>query len=88
MNNFFKEQTLVEKEKEKSEKPWSAVSLAWELGYSIAVPLVGLALVGRFLDKKFESSPWFLLIGILISITISSYLIYKKTVAILDNLEK
>lgn len=88
MNNFFKGQTLVEKEKEKSEKPWSAVSLAWELGYSIAVPLVGLALVGRFLDKKFESSPWFLLIGILISITISSYLIYKKTVAILDNLEK
>lgn len=78
----------MEKEKEKSEKPWSAVSLAWELGYSIAVPLVGLALVGRFLDKKFESSPWFLLIGILISITISSYLIYKKTVAILDNLEK
>lgn len=78
----------MKKEKEKSEKPWSAVSLAWELGYSIAVPLVGLALVGRFLDKKFESSPWFLLIGILISITISSYLIYKKTVAILDNLEK
>lgn len=74
----------MEKEKEKSEKPWSAVSLAWELGYSIAVPLVGLALVGRFLDKKFESSPWFLLIGILISILISSYLIYKKTVDILD----
>ena len=78
----------MKKEDKKNEKPWSAVSLAWELGYSIAVPLVGLALFGRFLDKKFESSPWFLLIGILISITVSSYLIYKKTTAILDNLDK
>lgn len=78
----------MKEEDKKNEKPWSAVSLAWELGYSIAVPLVGLALIGRFLDKKFESSPWFLLIGILISITISSYLIYRKTVDILNNLDK
>lgn len=78
----------MKKEDKKNEKPWSAVSLAWELGYSIAVPLVGLALVGRFLDKKFESSPWFLLAGILISISVSSYLIYRKTVDILDNLDK
>ena len=78
----------MEKKDKKNEKPWSAMSLAWELGYSIAVPLVGLALIGRFLDKKFESSPWFLLIGILISITISSYLIYRKTVDILNKLDK
>jgi F0F1-type ATP synthase assembly protein I len=78
----------MKEEDKKNEKPWSAVSLAWELGYSIAVPLVGLALVGRFLDKKLESSPWFLLTGILISISISSYLIYRKTVDILDNLDK
>ncbi len=78
----------MKEEDKKNEKPWSAVSLAWELGYSIAVPLVGLALIGRFLDKKFESSPWFLLIGILISITISSYLIYRKTVDILNKLDK
>lgn len=78
----------MKEEDKKNEKPWSAVSLAWELGYSIAVPLVGLAFVGRFLDKKLESSPWFLLTGILISISISSYLIYRKTVDILDNLDK
>ena len=74
----------MKEENKKSEKPWSAVSLAWELGYSMAVPLVGLALLGRFLDKKFGTSPWLLLVGILISISISSYLIYKKTVDILD----
>jgi len=74
----------MEKEENKNEKSWSAVSLAWELGYSIAVPLVGLALLGRFLDKKFGMSPWLLMAGILISILISSFFIYKKTVDILD----
>lgn len=74
----------MKEKSEKNEKSWSAVSLAWELGYSIAVPLVGLALLGRFLDKKLGTSPWLLLFSILVSILISSYLVYKKTVNILD----
>lgn len=74
----------MKEEDKKSEKSWSAVTLAWELGYSMALPLVGLALLGRFLDKKLGTSPWLLLIGILISILFSSYLIYKKTIDILD----
>ena len=67
-----------------NENSWSAVSLAWELGYSIAIPLVGLALVGRFLDKKLGTSPWLILTGILISILVSSYLVYKKTLDIMN----
>jgi F0F1-type ATP synthase assembly protein I len=76
----------MKEENEKNEKSWSAVTLAWELGYSIAVPLVGLALVGRFLDKKFDTSPWLLLVGILISILISSFLVYRKTSDILNKM--
>lgn len=60
-----------------------AIQLAWELGYAIAVPLVLLALGGRFLDKKLDSSPWFLIAGILISIAISSYIVYKKVIKII-----
>jgi len=63
---------------------WSALSLAWELGYSISLPIVIFALAGRFLDRKFDTSPWMLLIGILISIIISSYIVYKKTVKVID----
>ena len=66
-----------------SDKQFSAYSLAWQLGYTIAVPIVALALLGRFLDKKLETSPWLLLIGILLSIAISSYAIYKKTLDII-----
>jgi LPXTG-motif cell wall-anchored protein len=59
------------------------LGLAWELGYTIAVPLVALALGGRWLDKKLETSPWLLLAGILLSIAISSWLVYKKTLDII-----
>ena len=67
----------------KQENSWSAVGLAWELGYTIAVPLVALALAGRYLDKKLDTSPWLLLIGILVSIALSSWLVYKKTLDIM-----
>lgn len=72
------------KENKKNKSSWSALSLAWELGYSIAVPLVALALAGRFLDKKLGTSPWLLLVGILVSIAISSYLVYKKTLDVMN----
>lgn len=71
-------------ENKKSDAGWSATSLAWELGYSIAIPLIVLAIGGRFLDKKLGTSPWLLLIGILISIFISSYMVYKKTTEIMN----
>ncbi|MBI4142941.1 AtpZ/AtpI family protein [Candidatus Uhrbacteria bacterium] len=57
---------------------WQAVALAWELGYTIAIPIVLLALGGRFLDRRFGTSPWLLLLGILLSIIVSSIAITMK----------
>lgn len=70
--------------KEEQESPFRPLALAWELGYTIAVPLVALALGGRFLDKSFDTSPIFLLIGIFVSIFISTFLVYWKTKKILS----
>lgn len=64
------------------------VSLAWELGYIIAVPLAVFAVFGRFLDKKYETSPIFLLCGIILSITVSGILVFKKTKKILEDSTK
>ena len=50
---------------------WSVVGIAWQLGYTIAVPLVVLAFVGRFLDRKFGTSPWLLLAGILLALVVT-----------------
>lgn len=63
----------------------SVFSLALELGYMVAIPIVAFALVGRLIDKKLDSSPWFLLLGIIISIVVSTYWIYKKTTDIINN---
>ena len=59
-----------------------ALSYAWQFGYTIAVPLVVLALLGRFLDRKLGTSPWFLLGGILLSIVISSVAVIMKALNI------
>lgn len=67
----------------KTDQSFSALSLAWQLGYTIAVPIVFLALLGRFLDKKLGTSPFLLLLGVLVSIAVSSWAVYKKTLDII-----
>ncbi|HAO81841.1 MAG: hypothetical protein UV57_C0035G0004 [Parcubacteria group bacterium GW2011_GWD2_43_10] len=62
-----------------SKPMWQALGLAWELGYTISIPLVILALAGRLADKWLGTAPWLLLVGALISIFISTWLVYRKT---------
>ena len=69
--------------KDQNEKPWSALGFAWQLGYSIVIPIVVFALIGRLLDKKLDTSPWLLLLGILISIIVTTVLVYQKTIKIM-----
>lgn len=70
-----------DKNKHDDFKPYS---FAFELGYIITIPIVVFGLVGRFLDKKFESSPILLLLGIFIAMIISSIGIYKKVITIIN----
>ena len=67
-----------------TQSTFSVMSLAWELGYIIAIPLVALTLGGRFLDKKLGTSPLLLLVGVVAAIIFSTYAIYKKTIDIMD----
>ena len=70
---------------EKNTSSWSAVGFAWELGYSIAIPLVLFTLGGRLLDKKLETSPWLLLSGLFISIIVTFYIVYQKLMKIIKD---
>lgn len=67
---------------------WKAMSLAWELGYVIAIPIVVLAFGGAYADKYFKSSPIFLLTGVFLSILISTIGIIKKAKEILVETER
>lgn len=61
---------------------WAAIGLAWQLGYTVAVPLVLLALGGRFLDRKFGTTPWLLLVGITLALIASGIGVARKVRAI------
>ena len=63
---------------------WSAWALAWELGWQIALPLVGFALVGRFADKYLGTTPWLLVAGVVLAASFTSFLVYRKIKKILD----
>ncbi len=67
------------------DKSFFALNLAWRLGYMIAVPLVVFALVGRVLDKKLGTAPWLLLAGILVSVSISAFAVYKEALKVIGN---
>lgn len=79
--------TELKNNKEKSVF-FKTVALAWDLGYIIAGPLVILAFLGRFLDKKYESSPIFLLSGILLAVAVSGIMVFRKTKKILEDISK
>lgn len=51
---------------------WMALGFAWQLGYTVAIPLVLLTLGGRLLDKHFGTHPWLLITGVILSIIIST----------------
>jgi F0F1-type ATP synthase assembly protein I len=70
-----------------SDRSWSALSFAWELGYSISIPLVVFTLGGRLLDKKLGTAPWLLLTGLFVSIIVTFFIVYRKLVDIIKSEE-
>lgn len=73
--------------KNKNEQPWNLIGLAWDMGWLIALPLVGLSLAGKFMDGVFHTSPLFILVGVLTAVTLSSVLVYRKTTELLKRSE-
>ena len=64
-----KNPTETEIDKKTSLNKWELVGFAWELGYIIALPVLVLALGGKWLDTHFgHEFPWVTLIGIALAI--------------------
>jgi hypothetical protein len=68
-----------------------AFGLIGQIGFSVAVPLVALGLLGRLLDKRFGSSPYLFLLGLaLATVFIFFYLkgLVKKAIKDFNKLDK
>ncbi len=66
---------------EKQKKPLNKselVSIAFQLGFIIAIPVVVFGFVGKWLDGKAGTHPLLTLIGIFTAIVFTSIWIYRK----------
>lgn len=75
----------------KTEKTSTWVVLSLELGFLIAIPAVIGAFGGRYIDRHFNTSPLFLLSGILASIAVATaglVMRIKRFTAMIEEQEK
>ena len=75
------------KDREEPKEPsqqFKLVPLALELGFSIAIPIVIFTLLGRFVDTKLETSPIFLVAGVVLSTFVTTFIVWRKVKKFLD----
>ncbi len=71
-----------------NESTWIGLGLAWEMGYTIAIPAVIFSLGGAYTDRWLHTSPIFLLLGIVLAFAISFLSIASKIRQITRRLPK
>jgi len=67
---------------------WLGLGLAWELGWSIALPVVVFTLLGNYVDQQTGSDFVFRLLGGLVGIGLGVYLVYKKAEGIKKKIDE
>ena len=69
---------MAEPQKPKDLNKWRIASLALEMGFIIALPLVAFGLLGKWLDAKWDSEPWMALVGILLAIAATTVWLIRR----------
>ncbi|MEK9181256.1 MAG: AtpZ/AtpI family protein [Patescibacteria group bacterium] len=68
----------MDSQTDKTLTKWKAVSLALEMGFIIALPIVALGLLGKYLDVKFQTRALFKIIGLLSAIALSTFWLARR----------
>lgn len=56
-----------------------------ELGFVIAIPLVVFSLGGRYVDRAYDTGPWFFLGGLVLAIAVTTVYVYRKFASLLKD---
>ncbi|HHD92659.1 MAG TPA: AtpZ/AtpI family protein [Candidatus Portnoybacteria bacterium] len=59
-------------------KLFYAISLAWQLGFMVIIPIGIFIFAGWWGDKTFKTSPWLFLLGIIFGVIAAIYNIYHS----------
>lgn len=65
-----------------------ALGLAFDLGYTIAIPLVVFGLGGRWIDTHYHTHPVFFLVGLALALVATSIWLAKKLSSLVISLNK
>jgi hypothetical protein len=57
---------------------WEAVGFVTEVLVAVAVPTTLLALGGRWMDAKYGIAPWATVLGLILSLAISAFLVTRR----------
>jgi len=68
---------MNEKSKNLAEK-YKVVGLAFEMGYIIALPLIGFLFLGKYLDQKLNTDPYFKIAAIVLALTLTSIWLTRR----------
>ena len=68
-------------------KTFYALSLAWQLGFFIVMPIGGFLLLGIFGDRFFGTSPLLLLVGFFVGIAVTLYEAHHLFIPLTHNTE-
>ena len=55
-----------------------ALRIIGDFGATIAVPVVILALLGKYFDEKYQTAPWLMITGFVLAALISAKIIHRK----------
>lgn len=69
-------------------KIFYALSLAWQLGFIVAVPLGGFLFLGFLVDKFFKTQPLFLIVGLLVGVIVTVYEVYHLLVPLIASVPR
>ena len=82
------QRTLPESKRSKNFETFYAFSLAWQLGFLIAVPLAAFIGIGIWLDSKFNTQPLLTLLGLLVGLSVTIYEVYHVMDPLIRNDKK
>ena len=55
-----------------------ALKIVGDFGASIAIPVVIFVIIGQWIDRRFDFSPWATVFAFLLSAVVSGKMIYQK----------
>ncbi len=66
-------------------KIFYAISLAWQLGFIIVLPIGGFIFIGFLLDKAFWNNGLFIILGSIIGLVLTVYEIYNLLIPLIKD---